>query len=324
MKNLFLIDGASGTGKSDLLKHIFNTRTDASIMTKFSTRGIRENEKKGDIKLDLDFISEEEFEKMKLDYTYTYYGNQYGFSKDKLTDMLVHNSNVFVIVRNIDTIRQLIKDYYYINVVPIFVYTDQEKLRKRLRTQEYSKVDIADRLKKIKIAYEDYLRHPDIYDEILVNNSTIEDYHRLIDLIIDKYKKLPEIDDKLVFVLMSFNPNNPELKKIFVAIQKSIEIFNKSYKCYNLESLKGKSYKISDTAKEQISKCRLAIIDLTENKPNVFYELGYASGILKDFIITAHKDTQLLFYPREYRVILYEDAFDLQEKLLEMLPGVLK
>ncbi|MCK9209576.1 MAG: hypothetical protein M0P61_01935 [Ignavibacteriaceae bacterium] len=299
MKNLFLIDGASGTGKSDLLKHIVNTRKDASILRKYSTRKIREYEKRDDIKLDLDFVSKDKFEKANLDYVYTYYGNQYGFSKNELKKMLIEKSNVFVIVRNADTIKQLINDYYYINVVPIFVYTDQEKLKIRLINQDYSETDIAERLKKTGLAYEDYLRHPDIYDEILINNSTKEDYHRLIDLIIDRYKKLPEIDDKLIFVLMSFNPNNPELKKVFLAIQKSVEIYDKSYKCYNLESLKGKSYKISDTAKEHISKCRLAIIDLTENKPNVFYELGYASGISKDFIINAHKDTQLLFYPRE-------------------------
>ncbi len=324
MKNLFLIDGASGTGKSDLIKHILNTRKDSTALIKFSTREIREYEKRDDIMLDLNFVKDDAFDKSNLDYVYIYYRKQYGFKKETLDRLLEKNSNVFVIVRNPDVIKQIINDYYFINVVPVFVYTDEEKLRDRLINQNYSEKDIAERLEKIHQAYEDYQRHPDIYKEILINNSSINHYHQLIDLLINKYKDLPEIDDKLIFVLMSFNPDNPELKKVFTAIQKSVEMFDKSYKCYNLESLKGKSYKISDTAKEHISKCRLAIIDLTENKPNVYYELGYANGISKDFIITAKKGTELLFYPREYKIIIYEDAFDIQEKLLEMLPVILK
>ena len=51
MKNLFLIDGASGTGKSDLIKYVSDFNDDISFIKKFSTRKPRRNEENQ--KLDL-------------------------------------------------------------------------------------------------------------------------------------------------------------------------------------------------------------------------------------------------------------------------------
>jgi guanylate kinase len=320
MKNLFVIDGASGTGKSDLLHYVKNFNIDASLVMKHTTRSQRDYEKEKGWELDLIFVSEDEFEQLGHDYQYLYAGNKYGFSRTELNDCFSRSANVFVIVRNADVIRKLIADYSFINVVPVFVYTDYERIRERLLSQGVDEHRLRFRLERIEIAFQDYLRHPRIYREVLINNSSIEDYHRLIDLMLTKYKSSPDVDERLVFVLMSFNPDNPNLIDYYKAMKRAVARYDPSLRCISLEEMTG-SFRISDTAKENIRNCRLAIVDLTESKPNVYYELGYVHGIAKSCIITAHVDTPKLFYPGEYKIVYYRNASELEDRLSRELKG---
>ncbi len=322
MKNLFVIDGASGTGKSDLLHYVENFKSKVSLVRKYTTRSQRDYEKEKGWGLDLRFVSPNGFDRLNLDYQYKYGGYSYGFHHAELDACLARHSNVFVIVRSAEVIGQLVEDYGFINVVPVYIYTDQEKIRERLYRQKVSEEQVQFRLGRIREAFEDYLRHPQIYCEVVINNSTIEDYHRLIDMLINKYKTAPEVNEKLVFVLMSFNPDNPKLKDRYRAMQRAVNEYDPSMTCVNLDEITG-SFKISDMAKKNVRNCRLAIVDLTENKPNVYYELGYVHGIAKECIITAPVSTEKLFYPREYRILEYDSDWELQEKLVEQLKGVL-
>lgn len=45
MKNLFLIDGASGTGKSDPIRYVLDFKSNATVVPKYSTREERDYEK---------------------------------------------------------------------------------------------------------------------------------------------------------------------------------------------------------------------------------------------------------------------------------------
>jgi len=46
MKNLYLIDGASGTGKSDLVHYVTDFKNDVKLVQKYTTRAERDYEKK--------------------------------------------------------------------------------------------------------------------------------------------------------------------------------------------------------------------------------------------------------------------------------------
>ena len=83
MKNLFLVDGASGTGKSDLLRWVIdNNADDVRYLQKGTTRGQRPQEQNDTgILLDLEFLSKAEFKAKQYDYTYRYGGAEYGFSR---------------------------------------------------------------------------------------------------------------------------------------------------------------------------------------------------------------------------------------------------
>ena len=137
MKNLFIVDGASGAGKSDFVEYVEGYSTRASVVRKYTTRPKRDYEKKTWF-LDLQFVSKPEFKTLPLDYEYTYSGEHYGFARRDLIEALLRSRNAFVIVRNAEITRQIIDEFAFINVVPVFVYTYPVQVRERLRSQHMS------------------------------------------------------------------------------------------------------------------------------------------------------------------------------------------
>ena len=84
LKKLFLIDGAAGTGKTDLVEYVRNKYHNANVVRKYTTRSLRNEE--GNSKRDLIFLSEEEFENKNFNpqKVYTYGGKLYGFDENEL------------------------------------------------------------------------------------------------------------------------------------------------------------------------------------------------------------------------------------------------
>lgn len=64
--------------------------------------------------------------------------------------------------------------------------------------------------------------------------------------------------------------------------------------------------RITDRILESIQKAEYVIVDLTESRPNVFYEAGYAQGIGKIPIYIAKKGTELEFDLKDYPVIFFD------------------
>jgi hypothetical protein len=57
---------------------------------------------------------------------------------------------------------------------------------------------------------------------------------------------------------------------------------------------------------QRIRSSRFLISDLTHERPNVYYEIGYAHGLAKEVILTAQKGTVLYFNIASFNVIFYE------------------
>ena len=110
MNKLFLIDGAAGTGKSDLINFLkLQSDYDVSSVGKITTRKPRKKEEA--ILTDLKFVTEEEFTKEKNTGCYYHYrygekGNEYAYalSKKELIDSLQKHEFTFAIVRSRPTI----------------------------------------------------------------------------------------------------------------------------------------------------------------------------------------------------------------------------
>jgi guanylate kinase len=325
VKNLFLIDGASGTGKSDLLKWVMeNNANDIGFVIKGTTRAQREYERNDpEILLDLEFLTDDEFESKEFDYIYTYSGARYGFSSSQITAALLERENVFVIVRSNTKINEVARDYAFLNVVPVFIYTDKTELRNRLESSKLDPELVAFRMDRSDIALRDYYAHPEAYQDVLINNSSREIFHNTIDRLILKYGNRPSINPYLIAVMMSFNPGNRKLDDYFDAMDAAVTSISSHYECRRLDKVPG-SPRIAKEFRNLIASSRLVIVDLTENKQSVYYELGYAHATKKACLITAEQGTQPYVYPREHKIIFYESGRDLRMKLAGELKGLLR
>lgn len=140
-KKLFLIDGAAGTVKSDLIRFINTVLSPNSvIVTKYTTRPKRRN----DDLVDLNFISDEEFKLIKQECFYYPYGKEddgygkfyYGILKKTLEDAIQKYENIFVIVRNAKVIKEIKQIYESkLKIVHIFIYSDRLCTKERLEKE---------------------------------------------------------------------------------------------------------------------------------------------------------------------------------------------
>ena len=164
---------------------------------------------------------------------------------------------------------------------------------------------------------------PEAYQEILINNSSRDVFHNTIDRLILKYAKRPAINPYLIAIMMSFSPSNKKLDDYFDAMEAAVRNVSPRYVCRRLDKVLG-SHKISDQFRSLIASSRLVIVDLTENRHSVYYELGFAQATRKACLITAEAGTNPFLYPREHRIIFYDSARDLRTKLVGELRGVLR
>jgi len=84
------------------------------------------------------------------------------------------------------------------------------------------------------------------------------------------------------------------------------------------------SERITDRMLDSIHAAEFVIVDLTEGRPNVFYEAGYAQGIGKIPIYVARQGTDIHFDLKDYPVIFFRNNKELREKLARRLKSIAK
>ena len=178
MKTIFIIDGTSGIWKSDLINYVSACKIKSNLFLKSSTREIRPEEKNTDLK----FLNKEIFTSCNFDYKYTYDGQEYGFNKKEIEDCLTKVDNLFIVIRNLDLIQDFAKSFSHHNIVKVFIFTDFHVVSKRIPAAKNLQ-----QKKCIKDTFQDYLRHHVIYDEIIINGGTANDFNLLIDSLVARF-----------------------------------------------------------------------------------------------------------------------------------------
>ncbi len=141
-----------------------------------------------------------------------------------------------------------------------------------------------------------------------------------------------------VFVAMSFRRER-DFQDVGMAIDEALDQFNTEHPNTPLaprraDKQKGASYEIPAWIFSEIDQSRLVIADLTDERPNVYCEVGYAKSKGIPFILTFHKrnpddkppwdresspGNKVHFDLTPYRYIAYETAFELRDKLKQEL-----
>jgi hypothetical protein len=107
------------------------------------------------------------------------------------------------------------------------------------------------------------------------------------------FKKDYEGRARSVFIAMSFREDQT-LKSVRQAIDEALQSFNTEHPHAPLSPVRvdeqgGASYEIPARVFQEIDQSTLLIADLTDERPNVYCEVGYAKSRGLPFILTFHK-----------------------------------
>lgn len=118
-------------------------------------------------------------------------------------------------------------------------------------------------------------------------------------------------DQILVFVICSFSP---DMEPVFEGIKAAAEKVGLDAK--RVKDFVG-DYQITSQIMSMIATARLIIADLTHERPNVYFELGYARGLGKTVITCAREGTNIHFDVKDWTYIPYHDSRILEKSLVD-------
>lgn len=127
-----------------------------------------------------------------------------------------------------------------------------------------------------------------------------------------------QVQEGYVFVAMPIGPANP-FDDVLDAIKETCERCGLTAERVDEAQV---NERITDRILESIQKAEYVIVDLTESRPNVFYEAGYAQGIGKLPIYIARQGTHLEFDLKDYPIIFFDSYRDLKIGLEARLRGL--
>jgi hypothetical protein len=115
-----------------------------------------------------------------------------------------------------------------------------------------------------------------------------------------------------VLVLMSYTTNG-DIAVVLKNAYHNFELVCKEfgYRCLRVDDTNARD-RILPKILEQIERAAFVIVDLTELKPNVFFELGFAEGLRKPRVVTAQENTHLPFDIKDIPVT-YWNAIDMKK-----------
>jgi nucleoside 2-deoxyribosyltransferase len=120
-----------------------------------------------------------------------------------------------------------------------------------------------------------------------------------------------DAESKSVFVVMAFTD---DMEPVFEGIRDAANAAG--LEAQRVKDVVG-DYQISNKLIKMINDASMVVVDLTHERPNVYFELGYARGTGKTVITTARSGTNLHFDVRDWTCTFYSDSRVLERALKE-------
>jgi hypothetical protein len=114
------------------------------------------------------------------------------------------------------------------------------------------------------------------------------------------------------FIAMAMDKDDHELVDVLEAIQVSAS--SCKIKAERVDEVETND-RITGRILASIRKAEFIIVDLTKERPNVFFEAGYAEGLGKIPIYLARQGTPIHFDLKDYPIIEFRNMKELKEKL---------
>ena len=152
------------------------------------------------------------------------------------------------------------------------------------------------------------------YDQVL--KSLTNDWRKLARQTVNLAEKI--VTTPSVFVVMSFTESG-QYKDLYASIQRVCSEFDYEAKRVDESNL---TKRILPEIMKQVRQSAFVIADVTEHKPNVFYELGFADGVGKEVILVAKKGTVLPFDIQDVPVLFWESFTEFEEELKKLVEKI--
>ena len=118
---------------------------------------------------------------------------------------------------------------------------------------------------------------------------------------------------------MAIDPSKPELDDILNAIKDTCR--GLGIRAERIDD-NISNERITDRILEAIRKAEYVIVDITEKRPNVFYEAGFAHGFGKLPIYIAREGIALDFDIKDYPIIFFKNITTLKTELTKRIKAL--
>lgn len=129
-----------------------------------------------------------------------------------------------------------------------------------------------------------------------------------------------ELKRNTAFILMAMDPDNPELEDVYRTIKDVCASYG--INAYRADEIEHQD-RITDLILFEIKTCEFLIADLSYERPNVYYEIGYAHANNKRPILYRKRGTRLHFDLSVHNVPEYKNITELRELLTKRLESIL-
>lgn len=135
-----------------------------------------------------------------------------------------------------------------------------------------------------------------------------------------KQKARPNFDFTKAFVVMSMTDGNKDLDDIRDSIEQGVhgassELSMPKIEVKRVDDREGSTYKIDEEIFTSLETCGLVVCDLTEEKPNCYYELAWAMAHQRPVIVTAKKGTKIHFDVSRFNIRFWQSQRELKEQI---------
>jgi len=345
MSLVVLIFGASGSGKSTLMELLQQAGGQYSIHIKATDRQARKYD-------GVEIRCVPEVSSNEYDYVYQTYGHRYGIQRKQIDKALKTNRHHFIICNDVPTIRAIKRDYGS-PVRVVFHYFDAPRsaLLTIQKSREISDDEIELRLAKTEALYRTFVEDWELFDAALYNHfgedtsALLTRMDKLLDNLvnkkIDQSRLEPSLEQlvntfesKLIeakrivrrpeepnyaFILMAMSNEDPALPDVHKTIKRTCEALGVRAERVDEIQFTGQ---ITEKILSSIEVASIIIADLTHERPNVYFELGYAQAMGKPCVLIARQGTKLHFDIQGIKVLIFPNLTELEDLLSKSVQAI--